>query len=42
MNVESWARVYARAVLLGEAMNRKEKEGGDEIGTRNAIEDNIP
>jgi len=40
MNFESWARVYARAVLLREAMHRK--EGGDEIGTRNAIKNNIP
>jgi hypothetical protein len=40
MNFESWAGVYARAVLFREAMERKER--GDEIGTQNAIEDNIP
>ena len=39
MNFESWARVYARAVLLKEAMERK--ESGDEISAQNAIKDNI-
>ena len=39
MDFESWTGVYTRAVLFREAMERK--EGGDKIGTQNAIENNI-